>query len=79
MDLSFLLFAAMAGAPQAALPPDPGTVPKDANEVVCKTQKELRSRISRVKVCMTRAEWAAESRDNKKMVSDVSERTRQRF
>lgn len=30
----------------------------DPNEVVCEKQKELGSRLSMKRVCMTRAEWA---------------------
>lgn len=39
------------GAPATAQPQDP-------NEVVCETQKVTGSRLSKRRVCMTRAQWA---------------------
>jgi hypothetical protein len=35
---------------------------KDPNEVVCEKQEEIGSRLSAVRVCKTRAEWAEERR-----------------
>ena len=35
---------------------------KDPNEVVCERQEEIGSRLSSVRVCKTRAEWAEERR-----------------
>ena len=35
---------------------------KDPNEVVCERQEEIGSRLSAVRVCKTRAEWAEERR-----------------
>ncbi len=52
---------------------------RDADKVICKADKETRSRITSAKVCKTKAEWAQDSRDDQDAVQDISENSRLRF
>ncbi len=52
---------------------------RDADKVICKADKETRSRITSAKVCKTKAEWAQDSRDDQDAVQDISEKSRLRF
>jgi hypothetical protein len=52
---------------------------RDADKVICKADKDTRSRITSAKVCKTKAEWAQDSRDDQDAVQDISEKSRLRF
>jgi hypothetical protein len=52
---------------------------RDADKVICKSDKETRSRITAAKVCKTKAEWAQDARDDQEAVQDASQRSRVRF
>ncbi len=49
----------------------------DRNKVVCKSQGELGTRLSRTKVCKTRAQWEQDAREDRRKLSE-SELNRQR-
>jgi hypothetical protein len=57
----FVSSALMSGPAFAEGTPQQGNK-KDPNEVVCERQEEIGSRLSAVRVCKTRAEWAEERR-----------------
>jgi hypothetical protein len=52
---------------------------RDADKVICKADKETRSRITAAKVCKTKAEWAQDARDDQDAVQDASQKSRLRF
>lgn len=65
-----LMFAALIGG--AMLIPGPASAEPagkkkttDPNEVVCRKEDVLGSRLQTKKVCKTRAEWADETRENR--------------
>lgn len=76
MSISALI-AMLAMAPPAQKAGQETT--RDADKIVCRADKETRSRITSAKVCKTKAEWAQDSRDDQDAVQDISERTRLRF
>ncbi|WP_428684595.1 hypothetical protein [Sphingopyxis sp.] len=63
-----LMLAALIGGtllvpgPAAA---EPAGKKKDPNEVVCRKEEVLGSRLQTTKICKTRAEWAEETRENR--------------
>ena len=52
---------------------------RDADKLICKSDKETRSRITAAKVCKTKAEWAQDARDDQDAVQDASQKSRLRF
>lgn len=44
---------------------------KDPNEVVCVRQEEIGSRLSSVRVCKTRAQWADERRVTRQEIEQI--------
>jgi hypothetical protein len=67
------------GLPFAALPAfatetgaDQASVQTDPNELVCKRIAETGSRVKKVKVCKTRAEWDAIAEDAKSTAKDIN-------
>jgi len=61
-----LALAASLAVPSAIAQPAPAQ--RDPNEKVCETISQVGSRLSRKKVCATRAEWAAMRKDQKETV-----------
>ena len=51
--------------PSAIAQPAPAPAQVDPNEKVCETVSQVGSRLSRKKMCATRAEWAAMRKDQK--------------
>ncbi len=61
-----LISAAVAAlGTTAAFAAPTGGKQKDPNEVVCEKQKELGSRVATKRICMTRAEWAEQRRQDR--------------
>lgn len=44
---------------------------KDPNEIVCERQEEIGSRLSSVRVCKTRAQWAEDRRLTRQEIEQV--------
>lgn len=63
-----LVVATSLVAPSAIAQPAPAPAQRDPNEKVCETVSQVGSRLSRKKVCATRAEWAAMRKDQKETV-----------
>ena len=66
----FIILAAMAGCAAAAwsqAPAEPQTerrgTPNDPNEVVCINEAQLGSRLTKRRVCRTRAAWEQHNRE----------------
>jgi hypothetical protein len=69
-----LMFALqVAASPAVAVDEKPV---KDADKMVCKADKDTRSRITSARICKTRAEWAEDAREVQKIVKDASARNR---
>ena len=51
----------------------------DADKLICKADKDTRSRITSAKVCKTKAEWAQDTRDDQEALQDISQKTRLRY
>lgn len=64
--------AALAQAPSGATQNDGGANP---NERVCRNQTDTSSRLSRSRVCMTRAQWEARRREQRQTL-EQGQRTR---
>ena len=60
-----LLGGAMLVTSPAAAEPTGKKKTTDPNEVVCRKEEVLGSRLATRKVCKTRAEWAEETRENR--------------
>lgn len=56
--LTALAIAATIPAAATAAPPDQPALTADPNEKICETVTQIGSRLSRKRICATRAEWA---------------------
>jgi hypothetical protein len=74
--LALIIGLSLAAAPALAARKEARST--DDTKLVCKTIRDISSRISREKVCLTKAEWAALSREDQKAVHDLAARSRQR-
>ena len=62
---AMLLGGAMLATSPVAAEPSGKKKTTDPNEVVCRKEEILGSRLASRKVCKTRAEWAEETRENR--------------
>lgn len=65
-----LIMAAMLGS-SPAFAQGAGTQASDPNAKVCETVSQLGSRLSKKKVCATRAEWAEMKRQDREVVDQA--------
>ena len=73
---STLILAASLVAPSAIAQTAPASADRDPNEKVCETSSQVGSRLSKKKICATRAEWAEMKRQDRETVEQVQRATR---
>jgi hypothetical protein len=66
-----LVISSIVSGPALAEGSQPQTNKKDPNEVVCERQEETGSRLSSVRVCKTRAQWAEDRRLTRQEIEQV--------
>ena len=66
-----LVMGLLGSAPALAEASQQPTNRKNPSEVVCVKQEEIGSRLSSVRVCKTRAEWAEERRVTRQEVEQI--------
>ncbi len=70
--LVYAMIAALASAQPAA--PAAGSSNPSDNEITCRSRPVLGSRISRQRICKTRAEWRAYDTDLEQSRRDIADR-----
>ncbi len=73
VGLGLMVALQLAASPAVAAEEKPV---KDADKLVCKADKDTRSRITSARICKTKAEWAHDAREVQKIVKDASARNR---
>ncbi len=64
VSIALAIAAVMSGPVTAQTAPPPKPTAADPNQIICRTQDVLGSRLQKRRVCMTRAQWAdAQSQD----------------
>ena len=71
-----LIFAASTFSAPATVQAAAGAQARDPNEKVCETVSQVGSRLSKKKICATRAEWAEMKRNDREVI-DLAQRAAQ--
>ena len=72
------ILTAVGAAVLATSPASAAKKPQDPNKVVCKTEADTTSRISRKRTCRTRAEWTMEEAERRRDAEQGLDKTYQR-
>jgi hypothetical protein len=67
--------AASAQTPSGTSSSDAGAGAANANQMICRNQRETGSMLARTRVCKTRAQWEADRRDTRQTI-DRTQTTR---
>lgn len=57
--MSVVMLASTSAVFAQQAPDQPQNPKKDPNRIICRTEDEIGSRIKKVRICMTAAEWRA--------------------
>lgn len=78
-QIPFLLALGLAAASAQAAEPGPASaragVNNDPNKIICRTEREIGSRLRATRVCRTRQEWAEYQRETRRAVGRAQEQT----
>ena len=71
MCVTAVLIATAATAQAPSDLPDRSDPNNDPNQIICRNEPVIGSRVNRVRVCKTRAQWADSRAENRKAIDRV--------